>query len=124
VLLKIDSIRKAFLSAARDMVTGGKCKVNWEMVCKQKDCGGLGILNLQKFAFALHISWLWHEWDDDPKPWVGLGNTCITQDKELLRCAATKVTIGNGKKSLFWESTWVHGAWPKDISPLIFDLSK
>jgi hypothetical protein len=91
---------------------------------QKKDCGGVGILNLKKFASALRIRWLWHEWDDDPKPWVGLGNTCTTQDKELLRRATTKVTIGNEKKLLFWESTWVHGARPKDIAPLIFDLSK
>jgi hypothetical protein len=28
------------------------------------------------------------------------------------------------EKTLFLESTWVHGARPKDIAPLIFDLSK
>jgi hypothetical protein len=47
VLLKIDSIRRAFLWVACDKVTGGKYKVNWEMVCKPKDCGDLGILTLQ-----------------------------------------------------------------------------
>jgi hypothetical protein len=41
VLLKIDSIRRAFLWAACDKVTCGKCKVNLEMVCKLKDYGGL-----------------------------------------------------------------------------------
>jgi hypothetical protein len=80
-------------------------------------------LNLQNFASALCIRWLWHERDEEPKPWVGLGNTCTTQDKELF-AVATKVTIGNGKKTIFLESTWVHGASLKDIAPLIFDLSK
>jgi hypothetical protein len=68
VLMKIDSIRRAFLWAACDKVTGGKCKVNWEMVCKPKDCGGLGIFNLTKFASALRMRWLWHEWNDEAKP--------------------------------------------------------
>jgi hypothetical protein len=36
VLLKIDSIRRAFLWAASDKVTEGKCKVNWELVCKTR----------------------------------------------------------------------------------------
>jgi hypothetical protein len=38
--------------------------------------------------------------------------------------AATKVTIGNGKRALFWEFSWLDGMRPKDIAPLIFDISK
>jgi hypothetical protein len=72
VLMKIYSIRMAFLWAACDKVTGRKCKVNWETVCKPMDCGGLGILNLTKFASALRIRWLWHEWNEEPKPWEHL----------------------------------------------------
>jgi hypothetical protein len=52
VLLKTDSTIRDFLLEACDKVTRGKCKVNWEAVCKPKDCGGLGILNLTKFASA------------------------------------------------------------------------
>ena len=123
VLMKIDSIRRAFLWAACDKVTGGKCKVNWEAICKPKKHGGLGILNLKKFASALRMRWLWNEWSEDPKPWVGLGTPCNTNDKELF-AAATKVTIGNGEKALFWESSWLQGMRPKDIAPLIYEVSK
>jgi hypothetical protein len=35
-----------------------------------------------------------------------------------------KVTVGNGKRALFWEASWVNGWRPKDIAPLIFDLTK
>jgi hypothetical protein len=61
VLMKIDNLRQAFLWAACDKVTGGKCKVNLELVCKPKACGGLGILNLTEFASAFRLRWLWHE---------------------------------------------------------------
>jgi hypothetical protein len=123
VLMKIDSIRRAFLWAACEKVTGGKCKVNWEMVCKPKVYGGLGILNLTKFASALRMRWLWHEWKDETKPWVGLGTPCTPQDKDLF-AAATRVNIGNGEKALFWEAPWLNGRRPKDIAPLIYKRSK
>ena len=49
---------------------------------------------------SLRMRWLWKEWKDDTKPWVGLGNPCSTHDRDLF-AAATKVTIGNEKKALF-----------------------
>ena len=45
VLKKIDSLRRAYLWAGCDKVSGGKFKINWEQVCKSKLHGGLGILN-------------------------------------------------------------------------------
>jgi hypothetical protein len=91
------------------------------MVCKPKDFRGLGILNLTKFASALRLCWLWHKWNDETKPWAGFGTPCTTQDSELF-AAATKVIIGNGRKALFWEASWLDGRRPKDIAPLIFEV--
>jgi len=123
VLMKIDSIRRAFLWTACDKVSGGKCKVNWEKLCKPKEFGGFEIMNLKFFSSALRMRWLWSEWKDDSKPWVGLGSPCTTHDKELF-AAATRMTIGNGKKGSFWESSWLDGLRPKDVAPQIFELSK
>jgi hypothetical protein len=100
VLMKIDSIRREFLSTAFDKVTCVQCNVHWDIVCKLKEFKGLGILNLTKFALALRMRWLWNEWNEDPKPWVGLGNPCQPHDYDHF-AAATKVIIGNGNKSLF-----------------------
>jgi hypothetical protein len=57
VLMKIDSLRRDFLWSTCDKVSGGKFKVNWDMVCRPKDKGGLGILNLKKFTAALRLRW-------------------------------------------------------------------
>ena len=37
--------------------------------------------------------------------------------------AATSITIGNGCKTPFWHAPWLEGRKPKDIAPLIFDIS-
>ena len=63
VLKEIDKLRRAYLSARTDKVTGGKCKVNREQVCKLKEYGGLGILNLGKFVADLRILCLCLDWD-------------------------------------------------------------
>ena len=97
---KIDSLRRAYLWAGCDKVTGGKCKVNWELVCKPKIFGGLGILNLEKFATALRLRWLWYEWDNPPKTWVGMETPCNDNDRDIF-AAATTIRIGDGGKAKF-----------------------
>lgn len=104
LLNKIDALWRAYLWAG--------C----EQVCKSKTQGGLGILNLKKFAAALRIRRLWFEWMDPIKPWVGLGNPCDKADRPIFG-AATKVEIGDGLRALFRESAWFEGLQPKDITP-------
>jgi hypothetical protein len=36
----------------------------------------------------------------------------------------TTITIGNGKIAIFWDLPWLEGEKPKDIAPLIFEISK
>ena len=123
VLMKIDRLRRAYLWAGSDKVSGGKCKINWEQVCKPKEFGGLGILNLAKFATVLRLRWLWLEWDHPPRAWFGLGTPCNNKDRDIFG-AASKVTIGDGATARFWESSWLNGLRPKDIAAKIFEISK
>ena len=57
--------------------------------------GGLGILDLEKFARALRLRWLWFEWTAPEKPWVGLETPNDDTDRELFN-AATAVPLGMG----------------------------
>lgn len=98
---------------------GGKCKVNWQTVCRPKDLGGLGVLNLDRFARALRLRWLWLQHHLVDAPWAGLDLPCNDADR-LLFAAATKIYFGDGSRLSFWHDAWAHGRRPKDIAPAIF----
>jgi hypothetical protein len=122
VLEKIDKFRKRFLWAGNENLTGGKCKVNWPTVARPLDLGGLGVLDIHRFARALRLRWLWREWEVPEAPWAGLQTPCNDTDK-LLFAAATRIAIGDGAKTSFWHCAWVNGRRPKDIAPDIFAAS-
>jgi len=62
--------------------------------------GGAGLLDLESFARALRLRWLWQEWTMPEKPWVGMGTPCSETDK-LLFAASTEIRIGDGRKVCF-----------------------
>ena len=88
-------------------------------MCRPSEFGGLGVLNTENFARALRLRWLWFEWKEPSKMWVGLGNPCDDKDYDLF-CAFSTITVGNGARTPFWDAPWVHGRKPKDIAPLIY----
>jgi hypothetical protein len=51
----IDKFRRRFLWAEDKAFSGGKCKVNWTRTTLPKEYGGLGVLDLNKFATALRV---------------------------------------------------------------------
>ena len=99
VFEEIDSRRKRFLCAGLERILGGKCKVNSRRCNRLTKQGGLGILDLRKFARALRIRWLWHYWKSDNKPWVGTEIPCDEIDRQLFN-ASTTITIGDGGKAI------------------------
>lgn len=100
VLEFVDKHRKKFLWAGDDNLTGGKCKINWPTVNRPTHLGGAGVLDLEKFARALRLRWLWQKWTALDKPWVGMGTPCNETDR-LFFAASTTIEIGNGQKASF-----------------------
>ena len=78
--------------------------VKWSKVMKPKNFGGLGILDLDLFSRALRLRWLWYEWVSPEKPWVGTALPVNAVDRQLFR-ASTSVTLGDGAKASFWQSS-------------------
>jgi len=56
---QIDKRRRAFLWAGSESVLGGKCRVAWPTVCRPTGLGGLGVLDLCFFGYALRLRWEW-----------------------------------------------------------------
>lgn len=119
----IDKTRRKFLWAGDQDALGGKSKVNWQQVCSPIDCGGLGIPCLEKFSRSLRLRWLWYEWTNPEKPWIGTPPPCDDTDRTLF-AAATRVTLGDGRKAILWESNWIGGQPLKSIALNLFKHSK
>jgi hypothetical protein len=60
ILKSIFKVERAYIWAASDKVSGGKCKVKWDVVCAPKNAGGLGLLDHDKFCRVLRLSWPWY----------------------------------------------------------------
>lgn len=118
----IDKFRRGFLWKGTTDYKGGQCLVNWPAVKRPKKFGGLGILDLDLFSRALRLRWLWFQWTEPDRPWVGTEPPIDPIDRQLFRVSTT-VTIGDGQKKSFWQSSWLHGKAPMDVYPDLFRLA-
>jgi hypothetical protein len=128
VITALDRLRRSFLWAATDRVTGAKCLVAWEWVCRSKEEGGLGIRSLSvqngclltKLLHRLHCAqdeswprWVWGCLDglplDDAARSTSLSGTHWASLLRLLPLyrAICRVKIGDGKRTSFWRDHWL-----------------
>ena len=80
-------------------------------------------MDLERFARALRLRWLWFRWKQKDRAWNNLDTPCDKTDVELLN-ASTVVQVGNGKSAFFWTSSWISGKAAKSISPRLFAKCK
>lgn len=125
LIRKIDRLRRSFLwrGETPENVYGGHSLVNWPTTCRPKTMGGLGILDLERFARALRLRWLWFKWKHKERAWNKLDLPCDNRDQELF-ASSTVVTIGDGKTASFWYSSWLDGRTPKSLAPSLFRKAK
>ncbi|CAM0958165.1 unnamed protein product [Alopecurus aequalis] len=123
LLKQLDKLRRAFLWAASDTVSGGKCLVNWKVVCIPKSLGGLGIPNLHLQGIALLVRWLWQEATDTSKPWHGLPLPTNELTRAVFR-ASTTIIINNGISTSFWKSHWCSVTPLCSLYPKLFKHSR
>jgi hypothetical protein len=91
-------------------------------VLKPKEYGELGVFDLERFSRALRIRWMWFQWSDPNQPWIGSEVPCSEVDMQFFR-ASTRVAIGNGQAALFWQSSWLSRAAPRDLAPSLYKLA-
>jgi hypothetical protein len=103
VIQELDKIRRRFLWVGDKAISGGKCKVNWRKTTLPKELGGLGVLDLEKFARALRLRWLWQQWTSPDKVWAGTEVPCDDADKRLF-AKCTHIALGDGDKANFSHS--------------------
>lgn len=72
VIDQIDKFRKLCLWRGADVNTKQKPKAAWPVVCRSKDEGGLGVLNLKTQNEALVIKHLSKFFNREDTPWVSL----------------------------------------------------
>jgi hypothetical protein len=62
LIKKIDKLRRNFFWKGEEFEgnKGGLYRVKWDIVCRPKELGGLGIHDLNRFGSALHQRWYWY----------------------------------------------------------------
>ena len=85
----------------------------------QAELGGLGIMDLNLFGYALRMRWLWFKKTDAARPWARLPDVTESVVIDMFN-ASVSVEIGNGQKALFWLDKWLQGKGIQDLAPCLF----
>lgn len=126
---KLDKQRRTFLWQ------GGRRKgqkkkyhlIKWEIICKSKDKGGLGIKDIKKMNVSLLTKWWWKLetqsglWQDIVNAKYMQGMTVSSVKHRLtdspvwsdlmkvkhIYLRGRKIHVKNGKNTLFWLDSWI-----------------
>lgn len=102
---QINKRRRVFLWAGTDSTNGGKCRVSWPLVCTPTVYGGLGVIDLRLFGFALRLRWNWLIRTQPERCWTRLPSRA---EKSVDAMCATSlwVIVGDGAATNLWTDNW------------------
>jgi len=118
-LKAIDKIRRNFLWRGRKEANGGHCLIACPKVARPKELGGLGILDLQRFSWALRVHWLWLGKTEPERLWSAFPIPVHNCAKSLF-AAAVHSEVGNGANTKFWTDRWLDGCSIEMLAPNLF----
>jgi hypothetical protein len=114
-----DKLRSSFIWGGGQTVAAGKCKVAWEVSCRPRELGGLGITDLRRAGVALRVCWQWQRRVGGHQAWRLLLDDSEPAVKAIFQ-AATTFSLGDGTSTIFWTDRWLQGSCIKDLAPYVF----
>ncbi|WVZ92032.1 hypothetical protein U9M48_038130 [Paspalum notatum var. saurae] len=115
---EIGAMCRRFLWAGSDQSIRGKCLVAWPVVTRPMMFEGLGVPDLKLLNHALQSRWLWLQRASEDRIWSGLPISAASEVREFFEASIT-VSVGNGRRTLFWRDRWLDGQAIKDFAPAL-----
>lgn len=104
-IAQIDKRRRAFIWTGAESCTGGKCRLSWPIICRSTELGGLGVIDLRFFGFALRLRWEWLSRSELQRCWTSLPSR--TEKCVAAMCAASlSVVVGDSASTRLWSDNW------------------
>ena len=87
-------------------MAGCKCRLAWETVCRPTCFGGLGVLDLRFFGYALWLRWEWLRRAEPRRCWVTL-SARLEKPVAAMAAVTMVVRLGDGEAGAFWYDSWL-----------------
>ena len=139
IRMRIDKLRRRFLWFGGNTVRKRYALISWNRVCRSKQFGGLGILDLHVMNKALLAKWLMRFLDDKlTGTWkqilkqkysvvgtYGLFSPfwkAILKNKGIVE-VSTDWQVGNGHSIRFWLDRWIGNCALHNVYPNLFNIA-